>query len=95
MACKRVLEAETESVIDVLHAGDVLNYTIPSCSVITVKVQHAVISVWDGDKSETVQFDVFFKHCPEQPLRVPCSVEVLDSCYVPVSQKYIYYVSKK
>ncbi len=47
-----------------------------------------VISVWDGDKSETVQFDVFFKHCPEQPLRVPCSVEVL-SCYVPVSQKYI------
>ena len=71
--------------LDILSVGEVLDYTVPTCSVVTVKLQHAVTSVWVSEKGEAVQLDVFFKHSLDLQWRVPCSVKILDSCYVPVS----------
>lgn len=70
--------------VNILSIGDVLDYTVPTCSVVTLRLQHAVTSMWDSDKGETVQFDVFFKHSMDVHWGVPCSVQVLESCYVPV-----------
>jgi len=44
--------------MDILSVGEIIDYTIPTCSVVTVKLQHAVTSVWDSDKGKTVQYDV-------------------------------------
>ena len=63
--------------IGILSVGEVLDYTVPTCSVVTVKLQHAVTSVWVSEKGETVQLDVFFKHSPDLQWRVPCSVKIL------------------
>ncbi len=41
--------------MDIIHIGDVFNYTIPSFNVITVKVQHGVTSVWDESQRKTLQ----------------------------------------
>ena len=71
--------------MDVLSVGDVTDYTIPTCSVVTVELQHTVTSEWSSDSMETIQFDVFFKYSPGLDWSVPCSVKVSNSFYVPVS----------
>ena len=78
-------ESDGSYVLDVLSIGDVIDYTIPTCSVVTVELQHAVTSEWNSDNMETIQFDVFFKYSSGLDWSVPCSVKVINSCYVPVS----------
>ncbi len=74
-------------IMDIIHVGDVFNYTIPTFNVITVKVQHGVTSVWDEGQRKTVQYDIFLKtpQSDNYNWRVPCSIRVSESCYVPVS----------
>ncbi len=64
--------------MDIIHVGDVFNYTIPTFNVITV---------WDEGQRKTVQYDIFLKtpQSDNYNWRVPCSIRVSESCYVPVS----------
>ena len=76
--------AEDSYTIDILSVGDLVKYTIPTFTVITVDLQHAVASVWNEGEDRTIHFDVFLKYSPEVELRVPCSIKALDSCHIPV-----------
>ena len=70
--------------LDILHVGDVFDYTVPVVTVITVKLQHVVVSVPEAERGETKQYDVFLKHSQGLQWRVPCCIKVLESCYVEV-----------
>ena len=73
-------ESEESLTLDILHVGDVFDYTVPVVTVITVKLQHVVVT--EAEKGGTKQYDVFLKHSQGLQLRVPCSIKVLKSYYM-------------
>ena len=41
--------------------------------------------LWDDAQDKVRQFDIFIRDSPENDSKVPCTLEVLESCIVPVS----------
>ncbi len=58
--------------LDIIHIGEVFNYTIPTFN---VKVQHAVTIVFEI-KRKTVQYDIFLIIPQSDCCCVPCSIRV-------------------
>ena len=86
MAYSPLGDAETEEmetaplILDVLWAGEVYNYCIPSFNVITVALRHIEISLRDGTK-----FDAFIKNTEFFGIPIPTTIMVTESCNVDVS----------
>ena len=70
--------------VEVIRAGDVVKYTIPSFKVITVDLKHVVASVWDNEQDKISHLDMFLQNSPHIDTKVPCTLEILDSCYIRV-----------
>ena len=80
-------EDSSSFTLDILYVGDIFDYTVP---VITVKLQHVVVSVPAAEKGGTKQYDVFMKHSQGLQWRLPCCIKVLESCYVEVRNSSCY-----
>ena len=63
-----------------IWAGDVYTYTIPTFTVVSVKLRHIEVSAREGPK-----FYAFMKDDIDEPLLVPRTVIILEACYVDVS----------
>lgn len=84
--------------IDIIKVGQVISYNIPSFSTITVKLTHVVSSVWNNKADRVDHFDIYMNSNLDTD--VPCTIEVQESCFIPVSKflscilylgcKYIY-----
>ena len=84
-------ERETEGVkIDIIHVGEIVQYTIPSFPVLTVCLRHCVTSVWDDTEEKVKIFDAFLREGPDIVTNVPSSVEVTESCNISVSHQVQY-----
>ena len=82
--------SQTRETVDIIRIGHNFQYTIPSFSVVKIELRHAVISVWDGSLRKVKHLDVFLRESPDIASKVPCSIEILESCDVDVSMYYNY-----
>ncbi len=77
---------ESIHTVDIIKCGSVsVPYRIPSFSVLTVELKHVVCSVWDDSQDKVQQFDLFMRCSSDVDHKVPCTLEILESCTVPVS----------
>lgn len=70
--------------VDVISAGDVVKYTVPSFNVITVDLKHVVASVWDDEQTKISHYDMLLQNSSDIDTKVPCTVEIANSCYIQV-----------
>ena len=70
--------------IDIIQAGEIVHYTIPSFPVSTVDLRP---SVWDDREEEVKIFDAFLRECPDIVVNVLSSAEVTESCNISVSHQ--------
>ncbi len=54
--------------VDIIKFGSVVPYRIPSFSVVTVELKHAVCIVWDDSQDNVQQFDLFMRCSPDMML---------------------------
>ena len=80
--------------LDILSIGKVFTYTIPSFSVISLRIRHVIISNYgrdtDVDAAEidgaSPTLDIFLREDPRfDSLDVPTTIVVFEGCLVPVS----------
>ena len=65
--------------VDIIKSGSVVS------SFLTVELKHVVASAWDDQRDNVRQFDVFMRNCQSiTDVAVPCTLEILESCVVPV-----------
>ena len=76
-------DPSTCNLLNVLWAGDIYTYNVPSFSVLTVTLRHVVISFMDQRGYQKV--DAFMQENPDILTYVPTSVEVTRACKVEVS----------
>lgn len=76
-------DPSTCNLLNVLWAGDIYAYNVPSFSVLTVTLRHVVISFMDQRGYQKV--DAFMQENPDILTYVPTSVEVTRACKVEVS----------
>lgn len=82
---KNVDRVNSNATIDIIKAGGVVLYRIPCFSVFTVELQCVVCSMWDDAHNEVRHFDLFIRESPSIVNQVPCTIEILESCTLPVS----------
>ena len=70
----------TELVLDVIWAGDIYSYTIPTFTVVSVILKHVEVNARDGQSN----FDAFMRVVGE-PLVIPATISIVEACYVDVS----------
>ena len=70
----------TELVLDVIWAGDIYSYTIPTFTVVSVILKHVEVNARDGQSN----FDAFMRVISE-PLVIPATISIVEACYVDVS----------
>ena len=75
--------ANQQDVYCIVKFGRTYSYTIPSFSVITVKLRHAVIQYEDNGLLKLT--DVFFREDPSLNIQTPVSAMISDACVVDVS----------
>ena len=76
-----------------LKYGNVLEYTIPSFSVIKVKLRQAVIQTVDTS-GEPVVLDVFFREDSSLNTKLPQELIVDEACIVDVSGLHVLSVNR-
>ena len=70
--------------VDLLHVKETISYTIPNFAVITVKLVHVVIGMWDEEEDKLKHYDAFLQKEDNIP-EVPASIYILDRCNIKVS----------
>ena len=75
----------SNAMIDVIKTVGVVIYRIPSFSVLSFELKQVVCSVWDDAHDRVQHFDIFMRSSPDIDSQVPCTVEILESCTIPVS----------
>lgn len=78
--------------IDLLRVLEEVPYTIPTFSVVTVRLTHVVMGVWDGDEDKVKHYDAFLHRSSNQELKAPCTIEVLESCNLEVQTLLLLYI---
>ena len=82
---ERAVDRSTNcAIVDIIKSGSFVSYKIRLFSVITVELKHVVASVWDDQQENVRQFDVFMRNCETIDTAVPCTLEIQESCVVPV-----------
>ena len=77
-------EGSYDNLICVLKVKDLYCYQIPSFSVLSVSLRHAVVQMHKSD--DTLELcDVFFKEDKSLMVPTPVCLEPLQTCYVDVS----------
>ena len=70
---------------DVLWAGDIYHYTIPSFDVLTVTLRHVEFT-FNAQDSSVKKFDAFMKENEDIIInRVPATLRIIEACTVDVS----------
>ena len=67
-------------VLDVIWAGDVYTYTIPTFTVLSAILKHVEVNARDGQSN----FYAFMRVVGE-PLVFPATISIIEACYVDVS----------
>ena len=75
----------SNATMDVIKTVGVVMYKIPSFSVLSFELKQVVCSVWDDAHDRVQHFDIFMRSSPDIDSQVPCTVEILESCTIPVS----------
>ena len=70
----------------VLKFGDVYKYTVPSFSVVTVYLRHAVVQRCDADGA-VENFDMFFREDDSLEAALPMEATCIEACLVEVRGK--------
>ena len=86
--CRWILNAMTTFAGDAVHCivkfGRKYDYTIPSFSVITVSLRHAIMQIED-EHGQVQLIDVFFHEDPSLEVLTPTSVKITKRCSIDVS----------
>lgn len=73
--------------VDILHLREIVSYTIPSFTVITVQLRHVVMALCD-DEDTVKHYDAFVNVSPNADCVIPeppATITVTESCNVNVS----------
>ena len=88
----RSKEMNDECTVDIISVVSIVHYTIPMFKVVTVELKQALASVWDEAQDNIRYFDIFLNAKQSESclpcinsIQVPCTIDILDSCHVPVS----------
>ena len=78
---------------DVLWAGEVYHYTIPSFDVLTVDLRHIELAVKCGARAGGIKkIDAFMKDDSDIVDKIPATITVFEACSVEVSCSVINYL---
>lgn len=73
--------------VDLLRVHGSIFYTIPSFNVISVKLKHVVVGVWDEKEDKLKHYDAYLhESSPEVIPEVPTTIEILESCNIKVNK---------
>ena len=78
------ISEECSPAVDILAFGCSFEYTIPSFSVLTVNLRHAVVQGLDEESGHYKLADVFFRDSSLQALNPPFTEDVYKACFVDV-----------